>query len=86
MTDASHSPTNQPTRAGAALAARRHLTATRIATLVALSVLFAWLSASALGATETPDLSGSWQMDKELTAPSSSCGETTTMRLTRALS
>ena len=36
------------------------------ATPIALSLLLAWLSGSVLAAAETPNLSGSWQLDKDL--------------------
>lgn len=60
-----HSPAARP----GAVAARRHAFRHRLPPeplLIALTVMLAWLSGAALGAAETPDLSGTWEMDKEL--------------------
>ncbi len=38
----------------------------RLATPIALSLLLAWLSGSVLAAAETPNLSGTWQLDEDL--------------------
>ena len=66
MTKPQHGSASRPAPAATARALRRPIPSTNLATLLALGLLFVWLSAAALGAPETPDLSGSWQMDEEL--------------------